>query len=590
MATIVPSDSPSQAPPPALANNDPEPEPEWATVSDSYKPRDALTKLTWRLTWDKEQSLFKFIEFPTGEAQTEENTRVQSQGGWGYGGYFKMLSLTSASGKFALPPMCEELTLIMEYKIKEGEATGAMGLVSEDDLPEEERDYHTLQWDKTGLKDLGIGPKKLKSAPLFGLRLEGGDLGRADLRNAALYASNCKNCNFTQADMRGSNLSQVDFRGSKFQFTQMSGCVLNGVRIRGCTFDGTYLEGAKSVENVKEWDPLVLKTNYHLDDGKEHYEDEDEGEDEGVAEAKAIRRLESISGTEKDRLKSLFGELLASNVESNDTMKPPLFLSALTGSGFSLDDVEKEVDATLSLSRLPSDDEKDHTEFERKNEKMKMILGKLRKLIHRQRERVFHDKIHSPTIHYVPPRSAGMKGLRERWKFFLDHARRDPQHLKRCADECRDVHGQLYEMRGAIVAETWVDQVDEWKELCQLQRGQSSERAMAVLRSVFEDKEVMRSLGLAEQFRRIRGAPPQGLIMKLKEGLAGHIKKNYFLYKRALDDELNNIKAIEAVQQWIVAMKSSAFVALLIGLSNFLSQIIINKMCNSTESSYCPVN
>ena len=146
--------------------------------------------------------------------------------------------------------------------------------------------------------------------------------------------------------------------------------------------------------------------------------------------------------------------------------------------------------------------------------------------------------------------------------------------MKRCADECRDVHGQLYEMRGAIVAETWVDQVDEWKELCQLQRGQSSERAMAVLRSVFEDKEVMRSLGLAEQFRRIRG----------------HIKKNYFLYKRALDDELNNIKAIEAVQQWIVAMKSSAFVALLIGLSNFLSQIIINKMCNSTESSYCPVN
>lgn len=58
----------------------------------------------------------------------------------------------------------------------------------------------------------------------------------------------------------------------------------------------------------------------------------------------------------------------------------------------------------------------------------------------------------------------------------------------------------LHELRGSFVSDTWMDQVDAWKELCMQQKGQSSERAMVVLRSIFEDKEVLRVLGMAEQY------------------------------------------------------------------------------------------
>lgn len=76
--------------------------------------------------------------------------------------------------------------------------------------------------------------------------------------------------------------------------------------------------------------------------------------------------------------------------------------------------------------------------------------------------------------------------------------------------------------------------------------------------------------------------------MKLKMGLGGHLKQNYILYKRALDDELNNIEFIEAQKQWVVALSGSALVAFMIGFSNLVSQLILNKMCFETSSSFCP--
>jgi len=46
-----------------------------------------------------------------------------------------------------------------------------------------------------------------------------------------------------------------------------------------------------------------------------------------------------------------------------------------------------------------------------------------------------------------------------------------------------------------------------------------------VLRSIFDDKDVIRALGMAVHFKAIRGKPPEGLMLKLKDGLGGHLKK-----------------------------------------------------------------
>lgn len=336
------------------------------------------------------------------------------------------------------------------------------------------------------------------------------------------------------------------------------------------------------IQHMADFDPLPWRTKYRLENGNVDEDSDDEEVEEDapvstdlISPKRALQRQSSIVQSDKDKLRDHIDKVIETNVSPSEMVK-----RVIGRKDFKIEDIENVLD--IMNTHIAADNERDQAFLQQK----KHLVAFLQRKLHGYKEQAFHDRIFTPTCNFIVMNPS----MSQRISAFMLHSRRNPQDLRRCADEIRDVMAQLQEMRGAFLKETWVDQVDEWQELCLLQKGLSSERAMMVLRCIFEDKEVMRTLGMACQMKSIRGTPPDGLMLRLKDCLGSHLKKNFFNYKRALDDELNNIEFIENQKNWIVAMRGSAIVALLIGFSNFLSSVLLNKMCNSFESSYCPPN
>mmetsp|Transcript_5463 Transcript_5463/g.10401 ORF Transcript_5463/g.10401 Transcript_5463/m.10401 type:complete len:582 (+) Transcript_5463:35-1780(+) len=580
MATIAPTTPNSETSPRPQEQSSSPAAPLECVMPDSYEPEPGRPEgpLTWRITYDK--GYFRFFE----DSMDGSSRRVISEGGWGYPDYFKMISLKTGDGSFALPRNCTELKIILEYRFADkSEACGSMKLVNEMELPEEERMLHTLIWNREGLIYPETGQTantaKLSCASLFGMNLRGLDLSRGDFTGAALGFCDLTDCNFEMANCGGCNFAQASLVNVNFQHTRLEGAVLNGAKVAGAVFEGTYMDGTKSIEKVKSWDPLTWRTDY---DDKDSDDEGEENDEEGaprsadinsVSPKKARERERSIVESKKKDLKSFVTNVIESDVGLKEMVR------AILHSGFEMRDIENIIDL------VETHELEDNVRGSKYNANKRKLLPMLKRKVQEQNEKNFMAKITVPTMNSVNTKGS----ILERMSTFMSHKTRDPKELLKCKDEIRDVMSQLQEMRGPFLSETWVDQVDEWHELCLLQKGLSSERAMSVLKCIFEDKEVIRTLGMAEQLRTIRGKPPQGLMLRLKVGLGGHIKKNFFNYKRALDDELNNIEFIESQKQWVMAMSSSALVAFLIGAANFFSALAINKLCNSVEdSSYCP--
>ena len=346
---------------------------------------------------------------------------------------------------------------------------------------------------------------------MFGFNLEGADFGRADLEGAGVVFCDVSRGNFEMANLVNCNMSQANLTGCNFQHCHCEGAVFNGSRVGGALFDGTYMDGAKSCDKMKEFDPLTWRTRFKLDDGED---DDDNGEGEegdnkegadteatsldSVSPKKAHERERSLVESKKDKLKDFVVKIIESNVSQNEMHR------AILGAGFEVRDIEKVLE-TIS-GHTPEDNERSQDYLHAKTR----LIASLSRKLQRHKEKAFQGKITVPTINYVNTKGS----MLERMKTFANHSRRDPQELRRCVDEIKDVMSQLQEMRGPFLGETWVDQVDEWHELCLLQKGLASERAMSVLRCVFDDKEVIRTLGMAEQLRTIRGKPPQGLMLR----------------------------------------------------------------------------
>ena len=89
----------------------------------------------------------------------------------------------------------------------------------------------------------------------------------------------------------------------------------------------------------------------------------------------------------------------------------------------------------------------------------------------------------------------------------------------------------------------------------------------------------------------IRGVPPGGLLLILKQQLGSHLQRYFFAYKRALDEELSCIEFIESRKFWVVLMSGRMLIAFMIGFANLCAISILNKFCSMNEDSeFCPKN
>ena len=212
-------------------------------------------------------------------------------------------------------------------------------MVNEMELPEEERMLHTLVWNREGLiyplTGQTANTAKLSCASLFGMNLSGLDFSRGDFTGAALGFCDLTDCNFEMANMTGCNFAQTTLTNCNFQHTRCEGGVFNGAKVAGATFEGTYMDGAKSVEKIKGWDPLTWRTKYaDKDSDDEGGESDEEGASTGtdinsVSPKKARERERSIVESKKD-LKSFVTNVIKSDVGVKEMVR------AILSSGFDM--------------------------------------------------------------------------------------------------------------------------------------------------------------------------------------------------------------------------------------------------------------
>ena len=513
-----------------------------------------------------------------------------------------MCRLTDAEDRPALPPNCCELTIITCHRLQPGAATSSFIVVCTDELSAAEskrsEDLKFVYGPDAALSNTSCQNVVLDNMVLSGLVLDGVDFTRCSMQNVASYGSSMRGCNFLMAKLCDSNLSGTDLAGSNFDYANLERTVLNGTKLVGATFNGTYFDGAKSVENAL-WDPLDWKTKFKWrppwqvknsvdrgvdqnssDDGGYDDDDDDEKEEtvgDHLSLAAALRRQQSVASmSDKDKIVTFVKELI-----HRQDMDFRAVYKALINSGYELPDLVKGLQTNLSNF---SNSKNSVVGRDAMEDRCKAMLADFQRRIEQRQKHIFHDKIYTRTINDVDRRL----GKWSKIKAFVDHVYRNSQDLHREKNEMRDVMDQLHRLRMPFLGETWVEGVEQWKELNCLQEGMSSQRAVLVLRSVFEDKEILRALGMAEQMKSIRGVPPQGLLLVLKQKLGGHLRKNYFTYKRALDEELNCIEFIEKQKTWVTAMTGSIIVAIMIGFANLVANTLLNKFCSSSHSDFCP--
>ena len=494
-----------------------------------------------------------------------------------------------------LPPNCLELSMVTCYRIAPGTATSTLAPVLTDDLsPSDAALSEKLKfvYGADGLVNRHFANAVFDNMGIVGANLDGAVFDRCSFINSVLYMTSMRSCKLEQSKMCDSNLSECDLRGANLKFAGLERTVLNGTKLLGANCSGAYFEGAKSVENVASWDPLrwrvtirhrpVEKGRLRGERGKDCYLEDDHDDSGDATDGEqltlkaALRRQASVTSAKGREHANMFVKELVSRKNMdvratyNALLDSPFELSALSDAFRA--NIQQLSSAAGGESGGNASDEHCKT----------MLVDFQLRLAHRQ-ERIFHEKLYARTINHVERTDAWSK-----LRIFFEHANRDIQDLRREKSEINDVMTQLQNLLLPFLSETWVDQLDQWKGLNNMQSELSSQRAKAVLRCVFEDKEVLRALGMGVQMMQIRGAPPGGLLLQLKQTLGGNIKKYYFTYRRALEDELHCIEFIEAQKRWVTTLIGSMFVAVMIGLANLLANAALNKFCSLGASDFCP--
>ena len=127
---------------------------------------------------------------------------------------------------------------------------------------------------------------------------------------------------------------------------------------------------------------------------------------------------------------------------------------------------------------------------------------------------------------------------------------------------------------------TWSDTVDSWLGMRKLIKKLEAERAQHVLDCIFSDKEVSDALGGAVQFKKIANldAPPDGLIIKLKDGPGKHIKDHYYDYVKALNAEMAHIERLQSLQKQATGLIGIGVLATATAAGNFVGGLFSNKL------------
>ena len=103
--------------------------------------------------------------------------------------------------------------------------------------------------------------------------------------------------------------------------------------------------------------------------------------------------------------------------------------------------------------------------------------------------------------------------------------------------------------------------------------------ARNILCCIFSDNNVLRALALAEIMNRIRGGKaPEGLLPIFKKSLAHHIKENRYIYQKEIKEEIAHIARIKELKAQMVALVISGAVAVFIGISNFASNYVYDRV------------
>ena len=81
------------------------------------------------------------------------------------------------------------------------------------------------------------------------------------------------------------------------------------------------------------------------------------------------------------------------------------------------------------------------------------------------------------------------------------------------------------------------------------------------------------ALELARIMQDIKGGKaPEGLLTIFKKKLGKHIKENYYLYQKELEQEIAHVERIQALKQQMYALVGSLLISVFIGISNFASR------------------
>ena len=133
------------------------------------------------------------------------------------------------------------------------------------------------------------------------------------------------------------------------------------------------------------------------------------------------------------------------------------------------------------------------------------------------------------------------------------------------------------------VEDTWAGVIEDW---CAVRKSSSGELAQAVLLSIFCDPDVLKALELANVMSTTRGGEvPPGMLTILKQKLGKHMKDNYYLYMKEIQEEISHIERIQDLKSRMIALMGSTFVAVLVGLSNFVSQYAYDWYMGSDDDN-----
>ena len=160
------------------------------------------------------------------------------------------------------------------------------------------------------------------------------------------------------------------------------------------------------------------------------------------------------------------------------------------------------------------------------------------------------------------------------WANLMLVVRMPPQTMAKQLSELDFFLDRLAKVEEPIEVDSWQDSVESWLALRDMLPSIQVGRAQLVLEAIFADKHVLQSLAWGEAMRDISGKPPDELLIRLKQGLSGHIKMNYFRYHKELQQEIANIKRILELKHVFFSVMTSVLLAVLISMGNFMAFIL----------------